>query len=192
MCIKNSVVQNEEYGFFLNSIHPVTLENIEILKEISGMDAVSFHMSGTEAVLNACRLAKFNTDRKYILKFKDAYHGWAGITDLKEITSLKELKNSSNCAALLLNPLQFLFPKNSIKADALLFIGNEPNRMSLQEYIDYLQDIRKICDEKGIILILDEVFLGFRLAYGGCQEYFNIKADMVLYGKTLGGYMEKH
>ncbi len=187
MCIKNSVVQNEEYGFFLNSIHPVTLENIEILKEISGMDAVSFHMSGTEAVLNACRLAKFNTDRKYILKFKDAYHGWAGITDLKEITSLKELKNSSNCAALLLNPLQFLFPKNSIKADALLFIGNEPNRMSLQEYIDYLQDIRKICDEKGIILILDEVFLGFRLAYGGCQEYFNIKADMVLYGKTLGG-----
>ena len=58
---------------------------------------------------------------------------------------------------------------------------------SLEEYKEYLKEIRKICEEKGILLILDEVFLGFRLAYGGCQEYFNIKADMVLYGKTLGG-----
>ena len=186
-CIKNSVIQNEEYGFFLNSVHPITLENIKILKEISGMDAVSFHMSGTEAVLNACRLAKFNTGKKYILKFKDAYHGWAGIPDLKEISNLKDLKKAKNCAALLLNPLQYLFPRKSIKADALLFIGNHPNQMSLEEYKEYLMEIRKICEEKGILLILDEVFLGFRLAYGGCQEYFNVKADMVLYGKTLGG-----
>jgi glutamate-1-semialdehyde 2,1-aminomutase len=106
---------------------------------------------------------------------------------LKEISNLKDLKKAKNCAALLLNPLQYLFPRKSIKADALLFIGNHPNQMSLDEYKEYLKEIRKICEEKGILLILDEVFLGFRLAYGGCQEYFNIKADMVLYGKTLGG-----
>ncbi len=186
-CIKQSVLQNEEYGFFLNSVHPITLENIQILKEISGMDAVSFHMSGTEAVLNACRLAKFNTEKKYILKFKDAYHGWAGIPDLREISSLKDLKKAKNCAALLVNPLQYLFPRKSIKADALLFFGNQPKQMSLQEYKDFLKEILSICRSKGILFILDEVFLGFRLAYGGCQEYFDIKADMVLYGKTLGG-----
>ncbi|NBU98371.1 MAG: aminotransferase class III-fold pyridoxal phosphate-dependent enzyme, partial [Spirochaetia bacterium] len=102
--ISNSVQQNEKYGFFLNSYHPITLENVKILKEISGMDSVTFHMSGTEAVLNACRLAKFNSGKKYIAKFKDAYHGWANLPDLKEISNLKELKKLKNCAALLINP----------------------------------------------------------------------------------------
>ena len=54
-------------------------------------------------------------------------------------------------------------------------------------YTQWLQELRKVCTDKGIALILDEVFLGFRLAPGGAQEYFNVKADMVTYGKTLGG-----
>jgi len=184
---KDAVRDSEEFGFFLNSIHPVVLENIKILKKLSGMDAVSFHMSGTEAVLNACRLAKFNTEKKYIYKFKDSYHGWASIPDLKEIKTLKELKKANNCAAVLINPLQYLYPVGSVKADALLFIGNTPDKLSLSKYTNFLREVREICDQNGILMILDEIFMGFRLAFGGCQEYFGVKADMVLYGKTLGG-----
>ena len=51
----------------------------------------------------------------------------------------------------------------------------------------WLQQLRQVCSERGIVLIFDEVFLGFRLAPGGAQEYFGVKADMVTYGKTLGG-----
>lgn len=185
--IKNAIENNDKYGFFLNSIHPITIENIKILKEISDMDAVSFHMSGTEAVLNACRLAKFNTGKKYIYKFKGSYHGWASIPNLREIKTLKELKKSNNCAAVLINPLQYLYPNDSVKADALLFIGNDPNKLSIDEYRNFLHEVRSICNQKKILMIIDEIFMGFRLAYGGCQEYFGVKADMVLYGKTLGG-----
>ncbi|MEM7184871.1 MAG: aminotransferase class III-fold pyridoxal phosphate-dependent enzyme, partial [Spirochaetota bacterium] len=186
-CIKQAVANYDEYGFFLNSVHPITLENIRYLKKISGLDSFSFHMSGTEAVLNACRLAKLNTGKKYILKFKGAYHGWASIPNLKEIKTIGQLKRSRNCAALLVNPLQILFPIGSLKADAALLLGNSTTPSSREEYSKRLQEIQQICQEKGIIFILDEVFLGFRLAYGGCQEYFNTRADMVLYGKTLGG-----
>jgi glutamate-1-semialdehyde 2,1-aminomutase len=54
-------------------------------------------------------------------------------------------------------------------------------------YTKWLQDLRAVCTERGIVLILDEVFVGFRLAPGGAQEYFGVRADMVTYGKTLGG-----
>ena len=54
-------------------------------------------------------------------------------------------------------------------------------------YTDWLQQLRQVCSERGIVLIFDEVFVGFRLAPGGAQEYFGVRADMVTYGKTLGG-----
>ncbi len=56
-----------------------------------------------------------------------------------------------------------------------------------QRYTDWLEQLRAVCTERGIVLIFDEVFVGFRLAPGGAQEYFGVKADMVTYGKTLGG-----
>ena len=56
-----------------------------------------------------------------------------------------------------------------------------------QAYADWLRGLRAVCTEKGIVLIFDEVFVGFRIALGGAQEYFGVKADMVTYGKTLGG-----
>ena len=60
----------------LGPLHPVVAENIARLKAISGLDEVSFHMSGTEAVMAAVRLARFNTGRKLIVCFSGAYHGW--------------------------------------------------------------------------------------------------------------------
>ena len=54
-------------------------------------------------------------------------------------------------------------------------------------YTQWLQELRAVCDQRGIVMIMDEIFVGFRLAYGGAQEYFKVQADMVTYGKTLGG-----
>ena len=56
-----------------------------------------------------------------------------------------------------------------------------------QAYAEWLQRLRDVCTERGIVLIFDEIFVGFRLAPGGAQEYFGVRADMVTYGKTLGG-----
>src|SRR6201995_5060998 len=66
----------QDLGPVLGPLHPVVAENIELIKSISKLDEVSFHMSGTEAVMAAVRLARFTTRRKLILFFDGAYHGW--------------------------------------------------------------------------------------------------------------------
>lgn len=68
--------QMKNLGCVLGPVHPMLLENIEMLRKISGMDEVSFHMSGTEATMSACRLARFNTRKNLVVMFSGAYHGW--------------------------------------------------------------------------------------------------------------------
>ena len=69
----------------------------------------------------------------------------------------------------------------------MLIDGSRNAHYDKETYAAWLKSIREVCTEKGIVLIFDEVFMGFRLARGGAQEYFDIRADMVTYGKTLGG-----
>jgi glutamate-1-semialdehyde aminotransferase len=110
-------------GCVLGPVHPLLLRNVELLKQISGKDEVSFHMSGTEAVMSAVRLARFNTRKPLVVMFAGAYHGWwdgvqstAGnervpddvltLTDLAD-SSLRILRLRGNeIAAVLVNPLQ--------------------------------------------------------------------------------------
>src|SRR2546428_11898188 len=68
----------QDLGRVLGPLHPVVAENTTLLKSVSGLDEVSFHMSGTEAVMAAVRMARFNTRRKLIVCFARAYHGWGG------------------------------------------------------------------------------------------------------------------
>ena len=67
-----------ELGPVLGSYHPVMAYNVKRLREISGLDEVSFHMSGTEAVMQAVRLARYHTKRSHLVRFCGAYHGWWG------------------------------------------------------------------------------------------------------------------
>lgn len=193
----------EALGPVLGAYHPVVVDNVARLKQISGLDEVSFHMSGTEAVMQAVRLARYHTGRKYLVRFCGAYHGWWSdvqpgignpedpratytLADMSE-AALKVLRTRRDIACVLVNPLQALHPNGQAPGDSSLFDSSRKARFDRAAYTEWLRRLREVCVKRGIVLILDEVFLGFRLAPGGAQEYFGIKADMVTYGKTLGG-----
>ena len=89
---------------------------------------------------------------------------------------------------MLVNPLQALHPNANAPGDsALVDSGRAARSFDRAAYAEWLRQLREVCTERGIVLIFDEVFVGFRLAPGGAQEYFGVRADMVTYGKTLGG-----
>jgi glutamate-1-semialdehyde 2,1-aminomutase len=190
-------------GPVLGSYHPVIADNVQRLKDISGLDQVSFHMSGTEAVMQAVRLARYHTGRSHLVRFCGAYHGWWGDVQpgignpvpahetytLKEMSedTLRVLRTRRNIACVLVNPLQALHPNASPPADSSLVDSSRRACFDKEAYADWLRRLRAVCVERKIVLIFDEVMVGFRLARGGAQEYFGVEADLVTYGKTLGG-----
>lgn len=202
-CIAEGSARAQALGPILGSYHPAVAWNVEQLKRISGLDEVSFHMSGTEAVMQAVRLARYHTRRKYLVRFSGAYHGWwedvqpgpgnplpPGHTyTLKEMDAdtLRVLGRRKDIACVLVNPLQALHPNRGAPADNSLLDGSRRAHFDRAAYTAWLQQLRQVCSERGIVLIFDEVFMGFRLAPGGAQEYFGVRADLVTYGKTLGG-----
>jgi len=202
-CIDEGVAQVRELGPVLGAYHPCVLDNVERLKEISGQDEVSFHMSGTEAVMQAVRLARYHTRKSHLVRFCGAYHGWwedvqpgpGNPLPPRETYTLKEmdaralqvLRTRRDIACVLVNPLQALHPNSPAPGDSSLVDSARRATFDRAAYTAWLQQLREVCTQRGIVLIFDEVFVGFRLAMGGAQEYFGVKADMVTYGKTLGG-----
>ncbi len=197
----------KELGPVLGPLHPIVAENIRMLKTISGLDEVSFHMSGTEAVMAAVRMARFNTRRKYIVCFSGAYHGWwdgvqpglGSERPLEDCLTLKDVTPASlavirrrarEIAAVLVNPVQSFHPNSPPPNDAVLLTSDvRKTEDSTARYKLWLEQLRAVCSEGGVPLIFDEVYTGFRLAPGGAQEYFGVRADMVVYGKTVAGGM---
>jgi glutamate-1-semialdehyde 2,1-aminomutase len=101
--------------------------------------------------------------------------------------TLRVLKNRNDIACVLINPLQAMHPNKAAPTDSTLVDSSRAVHFDKGAYTNWLHQLRQVCTDKGIALIMDEVFMGFRLAPGGAQAYFNVKADMVTYGKTLGG-----
>ncbi|HEX4326189.1 MAG TPA: aminotransferase class III-fold pyridoxal phosphate-dependent enzyme [Burkholderiales bacterium] len=202
-CIAAANERVRDLGPVLGAYHPVVAYNARRLREISGLDEVSFHMSGTEAVMQAVRLARYHTRRSHLVRFCGAYHGWWGDVQpgvgnpvpahetytLKEMDpdALRVLRRRRDIACVLVNPLQALHPNGNAPGDSSLVDSSRNAHFDRAGYTAWLKELREVCTERGIALIFDEVFVGFRLAYGGAQEYFGVKADMVTYGKTLGG-----
>jgi glutamate-1-semialdehyde 2,1-aminomutase len=201
--IERGAIRVRELGPVLGSYHPLTIENARMLKEISGFEEVSFHMSGTEAVMQAVRLARYHTRRSHIVCFSGAYHGWWGdvqpgignpvsarqtytLSELSERT-LAVLRKRRNIACVLVNPLQAMHPNFAPPSDSALIDSERSAHFDKARYAEWLKKLRAVCSERNIVLIFDEVFVGFRLAKGGAQEYFGVRADLVTYGKTLGG-----
>ncbi|HVZ73908.1 MAG TPA: aminotransferase class III-fold pyridoxal phosphate-dependent enzyme [Polyangia bacterium] len=202
-CIRAGSARAEALGPVLGAYHPVVASNVARLRAISGLDEVSFHMSGTEAVMQAVRLARYHTKRSHLVRFCGAYHGWWGDVQpgvgnpspahetytLKDMDadSLHVLRTRHDIACVLVNPLQALHPNGNAPNDATLVDSSRSAHYDREAYTKWLQELRAVCTERGIVLIFDEVFVGFRLAKRGAQEYFGVKADLVTYGKTLGG-----
>jgi glutamate-1-semialdehyde 2,1-aminomutase len=202
-CIERAVERARDLGPVLGLHHPVVADNVRRLREISGLDEVSFHMSGTEAVMQAVACARYHTRRRYAVRFCGAYHGWwdgvqPGVgnpRDVHDVYTLAEcseatlhvLETRKDIACVLVNPLQALHPNAPAPGDSTLTRSRRGARFEKAAYAAWLARLRDVCTRRGIPLILDEVFLGFRVARGGAQEYFGVAADLVTYGKTLGG-----
>jgi len=202
-CIERGAERVRDLGPVLGAYHPVTAYNVRRLREISGQDEISFHMSGTEAVMQAVRLARYHKGRTHLVRFCGSYHGWWGdvqpgvgnplaaretytLKDMDE-ASLRVLRNRRDIACVLVNPLQALHPNVSAPGDSTLLDSGRSAHFDRAAYAAWLRELREVCTARGIVLIFDEVFVGFRLAPGGAQEYFGVRADMVTYGKTVAG-----
>ena len=202
-CIERGCARVGELGPVLGAYHPVVTDNVRRLRAISGLEQVSFHMSGTEAVMQAVRLARYHTRRRFLVRFCGAYHGWWGdvqpgvgnpiaaestytLRDM-DAAALRVLRTRRDIACVLVNPVQAMHPNANAPSDSALVDSGRRAHFDREAYTAWLRELRRVCTDRNIVLIFDEVFVGFRLAPGGAQEYFGVRADLVTYGKTLGG-----
>jgi glutamate-1-semialdehyde 2,1-aminomutase len=135
-CIEIGEKRAKALGPVLGAYHPVVADNVRRLCEISGLDEISFHMSGTEAVMQAVRLARYHTRRSHLVRFAGAYHGWWGdvqpgvgnpisphetytLAEMSEKT-LHVLRTRRDIACVLVNPLQALHPNANAPVDSAL------------------------------------------------------------------------
>lgn len=199
--VVNAVIERAKLGTSFGT--PTSLETQIAQLAVSmvpNIDKIRFVNSGTEACMSAIRLARGYTKRDKIIKFSGCYHGHSdsfliaagsglstfgipnspGVTegtakdtllanynDIENVTSLFEA-NKGEIAAIIIEPV----------AGNMGCIPPKP---------EFLNQLRSICSENGTLLIFDEVMTGFRLAKGGAQELFSIQADIVCFGKVIGG-----
>ncbi|MBL4631457.1 MAG: aminotransferase class III-fold pyridoxal phosphate-dependent enzyme [Paraglaciecola sp.] len=202
-CMDVGAQKSRLLGPVLGAYHPVISENVALIKQVSGLDEVSFHMSGTEAVMQAVRLARYHTGKSHLVRLCGAYHGWwdgvqPGIgnsrkthdvytlADVSERT-LDVLNTRKDIACILINPLQAFHPNADSASDVSLIASDRKSHFDKAGYRQWLGKIRDVCSQNNIVLIFDEVFTGFRLSYRGAQGFFGIQADLVTFGKTIGG-----
>ncbi|WP_238139576.1 aminotransferase class III-fold pyridoxal phosphate-dependent enzyme [Roseateles aquatilis] len=202
-CIAEGAKRVERLGPVLGVYHPLVEENVRRVLAHAQMDQLSFHMSGTEAVMQAVRLARYHTGKTHLVRFCGAYHGWWDEAQpgpgnplpaertytLRDMhaRSLQVLRTRRDIACVLVNPLQALHPNKPAPGDGSLVDSSRRASYDRDAYAAWLRELRQVCTDRGIALIFDEVFMGFRLGAGGAQAYFGVRADLVTYGKTLGG-----
>lgn len=173
-----------------------------ITEAIPSVEKIRMVNSGTEATMSSIRLARGYTNRDKIIKFEGCYHGHGdsfliaagsgamtlGVPDSPGVT--KGVANDTLTAKYnSLESVQTLVKANKEQIAAIILEPVAGNMGCVLPQKGFLEGLRQICDEEGIILIFDEVMTGFRLAFGGAQEVFGVNADLVTYGKIIGGGM---
>jgi glutamate-1-semialdehyde 2,1-aminomutase len=194
--VVNAVKRQLENGTHYGTSHELEIELAEqVVKMVSGAEMVRFTNSGTEANMYATRLARACTGKSKIAKFEGGWHGGydalhvgvhypfnipesAGLTSgalqdtivlhFNDLEAVKERLKNEKVASIIIEPV--LGAGGGIPAEK-----------------EFLKGLREFCDEKGILLIFDEVITGFRLAPGGAQEYYGVTPDITVFGKVLGG-----
>lgn len=171
-----------------------------IVSMVSNIDKVRMVNSGTEACMSAIRLARGYTGRDKIIKFEGCYHGHADSFLIKAGSGASTLgipnspgvtkgtaADTLTAAYNNLQQVEALVKKHHREIAAIIVEPVAGNMGCVLPQPEFLQGLRKICDMENILLIFDEVMTGFRLAKGGAQELLNVKADIVTFGKIIGG-----
>ena len=171
-----------------------------IIEMVPNVDLVRMVSSGTEACMSVIRLARGYTKRNKIIKFEGCYHGHADSFLVKagsgmatfNIQTVPGVTNgvandTLNAAYNNLEQVKELVSNHKDEIAAIIVEPVAGNMGCILPAPGFLEGLRQVCDEEGIVLIFDEVMTGFRLAKGGAQEKLSIKADLVTYGKVIGG-----
>ncbi len=200
--VSDAIVQAIERGTSFGA--PTELEVLfaeELCASLPGVEMIRFVSSGTEATMSAIRLARGYTGREYVVKFDGCYHGHgdsllvaagsgvatlgiAGSPGIPEATAKLTLSLEFNDCELLERTL------NQLGAEKVAAIIVEPvpgNMGLIAPKPGFLQQLRTLCTQHGIVLIFDEVMSGFRVALGGAAELYGIVPDLSTYGKIIGG-----
>jgi len=198
--VVGAVLEQVPRGSNFAYLNPHALEVAEEITRIApGAERLRFCASGTEANIYCQRLAKAYTGKAKLLKFEGAYHGAnePGVTSLfptqlldfpePELTSAGTPMAKHDLLVAPYNDLEFVQKIVAQNIDDLAAIIMEPLQRCTPPEEGYLEGVRALCDEFGLLLVFDEVVTGFRLAYGGAQEYYGVIPDLVAYGKALGG-----
>jgi glutamate-1-semialdehyde 2,1-aminomutase len=195
--IQEQVLNSTSYGA------PTELEikMAELIKSMApNIDLIRMVSSGTEACMSALRVARGYTGRNKFIKFEGCYHGHADAFLVKAGSGLATLdiqavpgvtagvaNDTLTCAYNDLPALEQLVADNKGEIAAIIIEPVAGNMGCILPEHGFLEAIRAICDAEGIVFIFDEVMTGFRLATGGAQQKLGINADLVTYGKVIGG-----
>lgn len=171
-----------------------------VVESVPGIDMVRFVNSGTEACMSAIRLARGFTKRDKIIKFAGCYHGHSdsfliqagsGAATFGEPNSPGVTQGTAKDTLLAnfndLENVKSLFENNPGEIAALILEPVAGNMGCIPPQEGFLEGLRELCTAHGALLIFDEVMTGFRLSIGGAQELFEITADIVTFGKVIGG-----
>ncbi len=175
---------------------------LQIKKMVPSIDLIRMVNSGTEACMSAIRLARGYTHRNKIIKFEGCYHGHADSFLVNAGSGLATLSIQNvhgvtshvaqDTLSVHFNDLPALDRILQDQANEIAAVIVEPvagNMGCIPPQPDFLKGLRERCTQYGIILIFDEVMTGFRIAKGGAQEYYKVEADIVTFGKVIGGGM---
>lgn len=201
--VVRAIQEYAEFSFSYGTPTTLEIEMAELIIEmVPNVDMVRLVSSGTEACMSAVRLARGFTGRNKIIKFEGHYHGHAdpflvkagsGLADL-DIQSVPGVTSGTAQDTLTasFNDVESVRYLVNLHKGAIAALIVEPvagNMGCVLPLPGFLESLREICNEEGILLIFDEVMTGFRLAAGGAQELWGIPADLVVYGKVIGGGM---
>lgn len=186
--------------FFGTLNEPAILLARELVEAIPCADRIAYATTGSEATFYAMRMARAFTGRDRILKFEGAYHGNHDYSNFSvtpsALSNYPVGRPDSGGIPGPVQPTVLVAPYNDLEAVErivkehradLAAIIVEPVQRIIFPLPDFLPGLRRICDENDVLLIFDEVVTGFRLAYGGAQEYFGVIPDLASYGKIVGG-----
>ena len=200
--VERAVQEAVRKGLSFGAPTAIEGEMAELVCRMTGVEMVRMVNSGTEAVMSALRLARGATGRSKIIKFAGCYHGHSdsmlvkagsgaltgGAPDSAGVPA--EIAGDTLTAAYNdLPSVRSLFEANPGKVAAVIVEPVAANMGVVPPEPGFLEGLRALCDEFDSLLIFDEVITGFRLAPGGAQSYYGVRADLVTYGKIIGGGM---
>ncbi|QSE99370.1 glutamate-1-semialdehyde 2,1-aminomutase [Fulvivirga lutea] len=201
--IEEAVQKSLSNSFSFGAPTKAEVEMAELITQmVPSIEKVRMVNSGTEATMSAVRLARGYTGRNKIIKFEGCYHGHgdsfliaagSGVATMGSPDSPGVTQGTANDTLTApynnLESVVKLLEQNKDQVAAIILEPVAGNMGCVLPKEGFLEGLRKLCDENGIVLIFDEVMTGFRLAKGGAQEVFNVKPDMTTLGKIIGGGM---